>query len=738
MEQVPLRPSSSAPTRPIPAGHLRRQERPSRGGVDVVDGVVELLESTSVACAMFLVFCFVAYSVPKAEAKILLRAVLAMQFLKAFCYICFITDYWVVQSFAFSWWYFYNHMPILPVAAYGVGLMLKSWCPYWVVASLFLACNSEFTAAYSVQEDKQNLRCFAKQALSLACLIVGLLQAARPWEKLSLLLGFLVFLLDLKISSRAMIPASDICMAASDHVRFQAPSTSPYARIVVAVGSLGSYRSAVAGCTTYQDILDRNYSSGININDICLSSALFLQLLQRCAVPQVIGRSSVSFLFNDLLAVAEERRDYTIIFNLVDLEMFFMYDYFFSAHGSPSSTSYRLYVMYFISKTAFLLSIVISVLQLNKAHEILDSLASVALVALVNVAFCSLQFVDYLTSNRPLVSYICERARDSRHGIGSSLLLRILGTICRHAAGHQKVIREKRLGQYSLVEDFDCPSLVQMLIGRLLGRPQRGTLPIVLPTEVRTWIIDRAIKPKATTSDVPYPASWWEIGCPGELSWTLYQETEIHTILIWHIATWFSDKTVDRNEVSSLREHRVATKLSRYCAHLVAFHPELLPGHPSVTRTIFDEAVEEAEDSLKGEASSDERYKKMRTWTTEEESSDQGIQDSPDLGMLKLGVRLGRQLLNMNDSGYDVWKIMADFWAEMLLLVAQSANPNAHIEHLAGEFVTHLWALLSNAGIQPESTAIRRNINDGGNSSSGSSNSRYASEYKGKGKEKLS
>ena len=43
----------------------------------------------------------------------------------------------------------------------------------------------------------------------------------------------------------------------------------------------------------------------------------------------------------------------------------------------------------------------------------------------------------------------------------------------------------------------------------------------------------------------------------------------------------------------------------------------------------------------------------------------------------------------------------ADFWADMMLFVTPSNDANAHAEHLAvgGEFVTHLWALLTHAGI---------------------------------------
>jgi len=69
------------------------------------------------------------------------------------------------------------------------------------------------------------------------------------------------------------------------------------------------------------------------------------------------------------------------------------------------------------------------------------------------------------------------------------------------------------------------------------------------------------------------------------------------------------------------------------------------------------------------------------------------------------GVELGRQL-EMIDDDKVRWRFIAEFWAETILYVAPSDNAEAHIEHLAkgGDFVTHLWALLSNAGILKRAT----------------------------------
>lgn len=75
------------------------------------------------------------------------------------------------------------------------------------------------------------------------------------------------------------------------------------------------------------------------------------------------------------------------------------------------------------------------------------------------------------------------------------------------------------------------------------------------------------------------------------------------------------------------------------------------------------------------------------------------LPESTGTSIFRKGVKLGRQLEEMEDDKR--WKVLADFWAEMLLYVTPSDNVKEHIEFLAngGEFLTHLWALLTHAGI---------------------------------------
>jgi hypothetical protein len=71
--------------------------------------------------------------------------------------------------------------------------------------------------------------------------------------------------------------------------------------------------------------------------------------------------------------------------------------------------------------------------------------------------------------------------------------------------------------------------------------------------------------------------------------------------------------------------------------------------------------------------------------------------------VLKEGARLGKQLVELMAEGDKtvVWKLMAEFWSEMILHVAPSDNLKGHKDAIArgGELITLLWVLLFHAGI---------------------------------------
>ncbi|WVZ61542.1 hypothetical protein U9M48_011401, partial [Paspalum notatum var. saurae] len=166
------------------------------------------------------------------------------------------------------------------------------------------------------------------------------------------------------------------------------------------------------------------------------------------------------------------------------------------------------------------------------------------------------------------------------------------------------------------------------------------------------------------------------------------EENQAPVILTWHIAMSYCEmatlKCLSPRAGGKLKFNLdVATKLSKYCAHLIVSLPKLLTGHHYDTSRLFDAVAAEAAQFLPGD-----KYEAMKS-----------LPESTQMSIFPKGVKLGKQLEEMAEG--PCWKVLADFWAEMMLYVAPSDNVKEHIECLAnrGEFITHLWALLTHAGI---------------------------------------
>jgi hypothetical protein len=130
-------------------------------------------------------------------------------------------------------------------------------------------------------------------------------------------------------------------------------------------------------------------------------------------------------------------------------------------------------------------------------------------------------------------------------------------------------------------------------------------------------------------------------------------------------------------------------EISNYCAYLMAFVPELLPDHHLETTQWFDGTRKSALNLLHEDRSPESKYTKMKNYDQQQDNT-----------AFALGIRLGKKLEEIADDGRR-WNILADLWNEMILYIAPSDNAKDHIQHLSngGEFLTHLWALLTHAGI---------------------------------------
>ncbi|KAF8659607.1 hypothetical protein HU200_058361 [Digitaria exilis] len=208
-------------------------------------------------------------------------------------------------------------------------------------------------------------------------------------------------------------------------------------------------------------------------------------------------------------------------------------------------------------------------------------------------------------------------------------------------------------------------------------------------------------------------ASLEKNGVLGDLSWACDATTTdgavSRTILVWHIATTLCEHQLDKQgrEEEAVRK---ASTLSKYCMHLLAFAPNLLPDHSSISESILDQSIDkgggrwqELDKVLEGDTDLESRFKELLKVNI----GDGDVSEAP---LVAQGVHLARQI-GMQDSKLQ-WKILSDFWVEMMAYISPSNDAWAHLEVLArgGEFITHLWALLTHAGVLKRSPTVPKGV----------------------------
>jgi hypothetical protein len=195
-------------------------------------------------------------------------------------------------------------------------------------------------------------------------------------------------------------------------------------------------------------------------------------------------------------------------------------------------------------------------------------------------------------------------------------------------------------------------------------------------------------------------------GVHADLSWardaiSADDGTVTRTILVWHIATTLCEHQLVDAQAKEEDAVRTATTLSQYCLHLLVFAPNLLPDHISVSESVLDQAIDEAGQLLRGAKTLDSKCEKLinGNYTSTRSTTDgNGGGEAP---VVEKGAELAKHLVQDIQDTELRWKILSDFWAEMMLSVSPSGDPRAHLEALSrgGEFITHLWALLTHAGV---------------------------------------
>ncbi|CAL4982311.1 unnamed protein product [Urochloa decumbens] len=479
--------------------------------------------------------------------------------------------------------------------------------------------------------------------------------------------------------------------------------------------------------------------------DICLSYS-FCRLLARryfgfpCAED---GNAQVrDFVLTELL------EDCNRAFNIVEVQLALVHDYFFTNYhssitsGLVSVKQAMIVLLLFVSLASIVgysFSFLIAFLLIANREYHLGLRWALAVPALLLLHFLIRQpaypvLPRYWHPIRNLFLYC------TKDTVGSPPSISATSTDPSAAPFSQSSglsYWQEKMGQYSVMEDYDRRSPMKAIIEwckeHVLSQASYGFIKHHPAAEKDVSVPGRA---NTTTSDALYNTTdsltrliartikdingpptigtrslgFYRDMTQDDLSWTCRQETVTDTILIWHIATCYfemsqppEEETPQQSQGEDMSQspeepstgyRKLATTLSRYCAYLVAFLPELLPEHSLTVKVDLQQVLQETKGRLGGTRMSMDakRSKVQQLQLPEDESS---------MTAFLKGVRLGRQLEQQPDVSLR-WKAIAEFWAEMILYIASSPdNAHAHIQQLArgGEFVTHLWALLCNAGI---------------------------------------
>lgn len=460
-------------------------------------------------------------------------------------------------------------------------------------------------------------------------------------------------------------------------------------------------------------LLRSESEEGQGLKDICLSMALSKMLNRRYAGLR-LSESKLpkthDFVFRGLLS---GDMGYERAFRVIEVELGFVHDFFYTKYYVlyTSHPFFALLLPALSSPFCLWLAYLLfghfhtrnddSLAVGRSNHRNYDAL--VTMVIVLGIALLQLLQVYFYIASDWFKVYLISKYVKKPTWQSNEQIEKIIAFVVRW----RKPFRywENMIGQYSLLDNFNYTSknVLYHLTFSLVDETKKGRKEeksIDLPNEVRQAVINSFVR---SSGRLTKGITSLSVNQVEQLLWTCNDvPTVTHTILIWHIATTLCDHTQngggdgrqpsDEDERSEMKTHAlVASSLSKYCAYLVAFAPDLLPDHSFDSATIFDALIYEASELLKGPESMQHRYSTLMSMGVYQE----------DKRLIVMGARLGMQLVHEITDPRQRWKVLHDFWAEMMLYIAPSNDTRAHLETLTrgGEFITHLWALLTHAGI---------------------------------------
>uniref|UniRef100_A0ACD5ZM35 Uncharacterized protein n=1 Tax=Avena sativa TaxID=4498 RepID=A0ACD5ZM35_AVESA len=535
---------------------------------------------------------------------------------------------------------------------------------------------------------------------------------------------------DLRLSLRDMLMAKCKYLVLGEEKDSSPPSSkAPYLSKVGGKGKVVMFHEI---WNSNDKLLSPEDDQTRALKDTCLSFAFFKLLKRRFCGLHIAEKGDPAAL--EFVLANGERA-----FHLVEVELSFLYDLFYTKYpalfpASPALCVVRFVVLLGLFKVLlfdFALEAITSTMLFDfddkLATDLLQEATGYSSPAVVFIFFNNILVVvmilgidilqDIVTrySNWAIVHYVCDHVRRSKAGEDGEcrkgwwmtarrwwrrglfgIRPRLIKWVAARRASKPTHWWNNKLGQYSLLKlnSYGKQNAFSLLMEKIGEGRKKREKDAPLTAEIKTAVLSSLRESSGQLSVGRSRRSRELRAKTQQLHWAPFElPTSTHTVLVWHIATTIC-ACADQDDTSDELPGRiVATRLSGYCAYLLAFVPDMLPDHSYKARQILDAVILDARERL------------GKTRTLPERCSDLSKLEAPigkvqDMSILILGADLAKCLL-LEDNLPQQWDQLASFWADLVLFLAPSDKPDVHADCLAtgGEFMTHLWALLTHAGI---------------------------------------
>ncbi|CAM0958343.1 unnamed protein product [Alopecurus aequalis] len=403
------------------------------------------------------------------------------------------------------------------------------------------------------------------------------------------------------------------------------------------------------------------------LNDVCLSFALSHLLKRRffgleCAEAGL--PKTHNFIIEGLLSKEDEVNNYSRAFHIIEVELGFLYDFFFTKYASLFHMEVSYLVMALLKLTAICTGAVFlsrdssTIQTLDPVIEVgtrsVDVTITVMIMGLVFLVE-ALQVILYLISDWATVSLACgyttrrgtrklvpsiiwfvRRFNLSRYWKGCVLDRLNLFGYWKNKMGlssvfesclHVNPYAQMRQMDFSLIDDLLFKSLWNasmnicwLIYSMMFGNTTFKMVPDLVKREIVSCLQKSSFGAPLTNGEAALEHNGVNVKLPFAAK-TLRETNQTKIMVIWHVATeycniehssemegYYQSSAQEKEKALKLRDNykQVATTLSRYCAYLMSNVPYLLPGNSTETLSIFEAAVYEASKVLgKGKPSRD-------------------------------------------------------------------------------------------------------------------------------------